>query len=156
VSQSHQLGHGPRQSLTHALFVEWQIRPMATSMTIASVVTGICALVLGPHASRAFTIIVGGRHGVDALIARGMGAFLAIGGLLVVAGVVRYGSFIELLGLGCMSAGAFIYGVGVLIGLGINGLIAGLFALGLSLGAALRVVLLAFVAKKLYEPPPRQ
>ena len=137
-----------------ALLVEWQIRPMATSMCISAIATGICALILGPGASRAFTIIAGQAGGADAVIARLMGLLLAAGGIMVIAGVVRYGSFIELLGLGSISAGSFIYAAAVLLGLGRNGLIAGLFALGLSLGAGLRVLLLAFIAKRLYTPPP--
>lgn len=139
-----------RLSIFRTLTFELRIRPTVTSMTIASIFVGACALVLGEDASRAFTLIAGDTGG--ALIAHMMGAALLLGGVATLAGIARLGSLVELLGLGLISAGSFIYGSGVLIGLGINGLIAGGFAIGLSVGTALRVALLSRAAKQLYDP----
>lgn len=139
-----------RLSIIRAVGVELRVRPTVTAMTFASIFVGACALVLGEDASRAFTLIAGESGG--ALIAHMMGGALCLGGILTLAGVSRLGSLVELLGLGLISAGAFIYGSGVLIGLGVNGLIAGGFAVGLSVGTALRVLLLSRAAKQLYGP----
>jgi hypothetical protein len=136
-------------NLLKALLSELRLRPMATSMTLAAIFVGVAALILGEGASKAFTII-GGPHG-GALIAHLMGALLAAGGVVTVAGVARLGSLAELFGLGLISAGAFIYGAGVLLGLGHQGLIAGGLALGLSVGAGLRVWLLSAAARQLAD-----
>jgi hypothetical protein len=138
-----------RQSIFRSITAELRIRPTVTCIIFASIFVGVCALVLGEDASRAF-IILGGENG-GALIAHVMGGLLCMGGILSLAGVARLGSLVELLGLGFVSAGAFIYGGGVLLGLGINGLIAGGFAIGISVGTALRVMLLASAATQLYD-----
>lgn len=142
----------PRISRLRVLYLEFLIRPMATAMTSAATFVGVCALILGEGASRAFTIIGGGPHG-GALIIHVMGALMAGGGVLTLVGVLRPLAIAELLGLGLVSAGALIYGAGVLIGLGTNGLVAGGLSLGLSVGAALRVVLLAAEARRLFNAP---
>lgn len=133
--------------LYRAFFTEFRIRPIATSMVCFSVSIGACAFVLGAGASRAFTII--GGSGGGALIAHSMGALMLLGGLVSLAGALRMGLFVEALGLVFVAAGAAIYGAGVLVGLGINGLIAGQLALGLAIGATGRVVLLVNTAKRL-------
>lgn len=134
--------------LYEAFYAELRIRPMATSMVVASIYCGVCAFILGEGASRAFTIIGGSGQG-GTLIAHSMGALMALGGLVSLSGSLRLGSLVELLGLVFIAAGAAIYGAGVLIGLGPNGLIAGGLALGLAIGAALRVLLLAATASRL-------
>jgi hypothetical protein len=132
-----------------AFYAELRIRPVATSVVLASIHCGVCALILGEGASRAFTII--GGQGGGALIAHLMGALLLLGGVLAVVGSLRLGSLVELLGLGLASAGLAIYGGGVLIGLGVNGLIAGSLALYVAGGVALRVLLLSATAKRLLD-----
>lgn len=134
-----------------AFYAEFRIRPTATSLVVASVICGVWALILGEGASRAFTVIGGGPGGSGALIAHLMGAFLLIGGLISLAGSLRLGTLVELLGLVFASAGWFIYGGGVLIGLGANGLIAGSLALILAVGSAGRVLLLTTQAKRFFN-----
>lgn len=148
VLHHHQTGE--RLSIFRAIALELRIRPTVTSMTFASVFVGICALILGEGASRAFTILGGDSGG--ALIAHVMGGALFLGGVITLAGIARLGSLFELMGLGLISGGSFIYAVAVFIGLGSNGLIAGGLAGGLAVGTALRVVLLARAATQLYGP----
>jgi hypothetical protein len=147
----HRRKPGARPSIFRAIAIELRIRPTVTSMTFASILAGICALFLGEGASRAFTILAGEAGG--ALIAHMMGGALFLGGVTTLAGVARLGSLVELLGLGLISGGAFVYAAAVLLGLGANGLIAGVLAAGLSVGTGLRVVLLLRAATQLYHPP---
>jgi hypothetical protein len=130
-------------------YAELRIRPVATSVVLASIHCGVGALILGERASRAFTII--GGQGGGALIAHLMGVLMLLGGVLAIAGSLRLGSLVELLGLGLAAAGLTIYGGGVLIGLGINGFIAGSLALYVAAGVALRVLLLSATAKRLLD-----
>ena len=146
----HRRKPGARPSIFRAIAIELRIRPTVTSMTFAAIFVGVCAMVLGEGASRAFTIL--GGHSGGALIAHVMGGALFLGGVATLAGVARLGSLVELLGLGLISGGAFVYAAAVFLGLGANGLIAGGLAAGLSVGTALRVVLLARAATQLYRP----
>jgi hypothetical protein len=142
---------GPeRKSIFQAIALEVRIRPTVSCMVFASIVAGTSALVLGSAASRAFTVI--GGQGADAYIARFMGAAFLIGGILAMTGVTRQKLFIEMLGLGLIAGGAFIYASALFVGLGLNGLIAGTFALGLCVGTALRIRLLTRAARRLYPP----
>jgi hypothetical protein len=126
-------------------------RPWSMVMTITAVPVGVAALLLGEDASRAFTIIGGGGF-ASALIPHLIGALLLFGGFLALAGVARHGHFWEALGLSCIAAGSLIYGFGVLVGLGLNGLIAGGLGIGNGVGAGLRAVLVASLVKR----PPRR
>jgi hypothetical protein len=150
----HRREPGARLSIFRAIGIELRIRPTVTSMTFASIFVGMCAMVMGQNASRAF-IELGGQSG-GALIAHVMGVALFLGGVAALAGIARLGSLVELLGLGLISAGAFIYAVAVFLGLGASGLIAGGLASGLSLGTALRVVLLTRAATRLYDDAVQQ
>ena len=143
-------GQDGRPSIARAIWIELRIRPTVTSMLFASIFVGVCAMILGEGASRAFTDL-GGENG-GALIAHVMGGALFLGGLAALAGIARLGSLVELLGLGLVSGGAFVYAAAVLLALGPNGLIAGGLAAGLSMGTAMRVVLLMRAATQLYGP----
>lgn len=135
--------------VAYMIYIQLRERPMASCMTFASVFVGVSALVLGERASRAFIEIGGGG-----LVVRLIGLFLATGGVLTTVGVIRSRTFPELVGLGLVSAGAFIYGVGVLFGLGRSGMIAGGLSLGLATGATLRVLMIVQAAKVLYVHNP--
>lgn len=80
---------------------------------------GIAAIILGDHASRAFTELGGGS------MIRVMGAAMLVGGLLVATGIVRADFFLEVIGLALAAFGATVYGIGVVMGLGTQGLVTG-------------------------------
>src|SRR5258708_4896323 len=104
---------------------------------------GAATIVLGDQASRAFTLIPGGG-----LIAHILGGLLALGGAVSVAGTLKMGSFTELLGQVFIAAGTFLYAGGVVIGLGLNGIIAGGAYLAIAIGSVGRVILLAHLARQ--------
>jgi hypothetical protein len=141
---------GDRRSIVQTIVREFRVRPTVTSMIFGCVQAGIGATILGAGASRAFTVI--GGEGADQYIARGMGMAMTIGGLLALAGIARLGLLIEMLGLGIMSTGLFIYTFALFTGLGLNGYVAGTLSGWLSFGTLLRVILLTRAAKQLDLP----
>lgn len=132
------------------LWSEFRVRPVATAVGVGMIPVGIIATALGEGASRAFTLIPIG-HGV----AHAMGLLLVVGGFLTVAGIVRRDATLEMAGVSFISAGTFIYGAGVIIGLGWNGAIAGGLALMIAVGTFGRVFLLVHAATKLPVQGPQ-
>lgn len=118
------------------LLVAWRAKPTAVTIPIAMVPIGVIALVLGEDASRAFTNI-GGE-----IVIRSLGAAMALGGVSVAFGILRNDVVYEGVGLTLCSLGALLYGTGVILGLGEQGLIAGLGYLAFATGFLGRVWLL--------------
>jgi hypothetical protein len=111
-------------------------RPTATALPLTLIAAGIVAVVLGSHASKAFDNLGG------ALLVRFLGVVLLLGGLVVVTGIIRSDPALEPIGLTLIAAGLAFYGVGVALGLGTQGLIAGLIAVGSAVGFLGRIRLL--------------
>jgi hypothetical protein len=130
-------------SLYRSFKFAFALRPLAVTVPAAMVPIGIATLALGSEASRAFSLIPGGS-----LIAHVLGLLLFLGGVLTIAGTVRLGTFCELIGLVFVSTGSFLYAGGVIIGLGVNGLIAGGAYAAITVGCAGRVVMLGSLAHK--------
>lgn len=130
------------QSAWQRLKQSWLVKSMATSIPIVMIPVGICALVMGEDASRAFTLISGGQ-----LVAHVFGLGLCVGGLLVVVGIMRAETFIEALGLIMLGSGSLLYSGGVILGLRENGLIAGGMALAIGIGALGRMYFLTSLAR---------
>ena len=128
-------------SLVKAFTFAFALRPLAVTVPAAMVPIGIATVALGDNASRAFTLIPGGS-----LIAHALGILLTVGGVLTLAGTLRMGTFVELLGLAFVAMGAFLYAAGVLIGLGENGIIAGGAYAAIAIGCLGRVVMLGSLA----------
>jgi hypothetical protein len=82
-------------------------------------IIGLAAIILGDNASRAFTELGGGS------MIRVMGAAMLVGGALVTTGIVRADYLLEVIGLALAAFGATVYGVGVVMGLGTQGLVTG-------------------------------
>lgn len=120
------------------------LRPTATLISIGVIPTGIFALSLGEGASRAFTLIPGGS-----LVAHAFGLLLVIGGALSVTALARSDVFLELLGQIAIALGAGLYALGVYIGLGLNGLIAGSLSAVIASGAVAKVLAQTRVADEL-------
>lgn len=123
--------------------IAWRTKPIATTMPLAMVIVGILAVVLGDSASRAFDNLGG-----DIMI-RVLGVALMIGGALATTGLVRNDSMVELFGLTLAALGAAIYGVGVILGLQTQGLIAGLGYLAIAVAFLGRIQLLLRAADSL-------
>jgi hypothetical protein len=116
----------------------------ATGLPVTLIPTGLIAVILGSHASKAFDNIGG------AFLVRFLGAVMLIGGTTIVTGIIRTDPAYEPIGLTFVSLGLGIYGTGVIIGLGTQGLIAGMIAIGAGLGFLGRVLRLIRAA------PPRE
>ena len=110
------------------LWCAWIEEPTVTTLPLVMIPIGVEALILGGHASKAFDNLGG------AFLVRGLGAALLVGGLVVVAGIIRRDPALEPIGLAIAAVGATLYGGGVMLGLGSQGLIAGQFAIGVAIG----------------------
>jgi hypothetical protein len=97
----------------------WREQPTAVTLPLGMTVIGLAAIVLGENASRAFVELGG-----SAMI-RVMGAAMLVGGLLVAASIIRSDYLLEVMGLALAAFGATVYGIGVILGLGLNGLVTG-------------------------------
>lgn len=123
----------------------WAVQPY--SLTIACVLTpvGALALVTGDRVSSALSILGAG------IVSRVMGAFLLAGGALMLAGVARRSATAHAMGLVLLSAGTGIYGLGVILGLGWAGCVAGPGYLAMTVAQMRRVQIILALAD---EPPP--
>lgn len=110
------------------LWCAWVEEPTVTTLPLVMIPIGVEALILGGHASKAFDNLGG------SLLVRALGVALLVGGLVVVAGIIRRDPALEPIGLAIAAVGAILYGGGVMLGLGSQGLIAGQFAIGVAIG----------------------
>lgn len=101
---------------------------MAVTLPLGMILIGLVTVVLGESVSRAFVELGG-----SAMI-RVMGAAMLTGGLLVAASIIRNDFLLEVIGLALAAFGCTVYGIGVLFGLGLNGLVTGPENLLLALG----------------------
>lgn len=101
------------------LWAAWRTQPTAVTLPLGMTVIGLAAIILGDDASRAFTELGGGA------MIRVMGAAMLAGGLLVAVSIVRNDVLLEVIGLALAAFGATVYGIGVMLGLGLNGLVTG-------------------------------
>jgi len=117
----------------------FRTRPGTTFLTAGMVIPGVYALILGAGASQAFTNLVGIRGAQ--IIAHSLGTALLFGAVLGIIGVARDDRFIELMGLVLIIAGASMYSIGVVLGLGAKGGMAALFAANIAAAMIARTVL---------------
>lgn len=113
-------------------------RPYTIVFATVFIIPGVLALIYGDATSSALTNISAG------ILSRIMGALFLIGCTLVLYGLAQGQSLYETTGLFSIASACFIYGLGVLFGLGLGGTIAGPIALAVCLGSILRAV--SFVA----------
>jgi hypothetical protein len=104
-----------RRKIYHA----WREQPTAVTLPLGMIFLGLGAMILGDHVSRAFTEIGGGA------MIRVMGAAMFAGGLLVAISIIRDDIFLEVMGLALTAFGATFFGIGVILGLGVQGFVAG-------------------------------
>lgn len=96
-------------------------------------IPGVLAVICGDDVSRALSNLVADD------LSRGMGAALLLGALLVLFGVLRREPLVEVSGLIFLAMGCAIYGLGVVLGLGLAGMVAGPGFLAIALGTVFRI-----------------
>ena len=106
----------------------WDERPDSVTAPVLWVFPGLVAIILGDGVSKAFENLGSGTS------IRILGVALVVGGLTVLVGILRKDTSIEMIGLLVTVFGSMIYGVGVVMGLGWQGIMAGGFALGPAVG----------------------
>lgn len=131
-----------------ALYVTWRSKPTATTLPLGMIAAGLVAVVLGLESSKAFAELGG------ATLVRVMGICMVLGGLVVVAGILRDDAALEPIGLTLAALGAAIYGVVAVVGLGTQGLITGIDHLLITVGFLGRIALLLARAPKAGPGPP--
>ena len=129
---------GPVQRLRLA----WVDRPYTVVLAAVLVIPGALAVIYGDDVSRALATIAANT------VSRAMGVALLTGGITTITGIGRGRSLVEVIGLSLLAVGCGIYGLGVLLGLGFAGAVAGSGFLAIALATVRRVVTLAAVAPK--------
>jgi hypothetical protein len=127
-----------RQQLQSA----WVHRPYTVVLAVVLVIPGALAIVYGDEVSQALSNIAAGT------ISRLMGTLLVVGSALTLTGIARNRALTETLGLTVTAIGCAIYGLGVILGLGLHGAVAGSGFLAIAAGTIRRVITLAAVARK--------
>jgi hypothetical protein len=117
-------------------------RPYTSALAVILPIPGILAVIYGDEVSQALSNISAG------ILSRFMGAALLIGGVMIMVGIIRGKSLVEAVGLTLMAAGCAIYGLGVILGLGLAGSVAGAGFLAIAVGTILRVMSLTAVARE--------
>lgn len=150
----HQLVGEPRQgayfdegfrgtaSVIWQLRSAWVHRPYTVVLAVVLLVPGALAIVYGDEVSQALSNIAAGT------ISRLMGTLLVVGSALTLLGIARNRALTETLGLTVTAIGCAIYGLGVILGLGLHGAVAGSGFLAIAAGTIRRVITLAAVARE--------
>ncbi len=148
VSQSGQRAHrdpgsrGLTPTVRQQLQSAWVNRPYTVVLAVALVFPGVLAIVYGDDVSQALSNIAAGS------ISRLMGTLLVVGSALTLIGIARNRTLTETLGLTATAIGCAIYGLGVILGLGLHGAVAGSGFLAIAAGTIRRVITLAAVARE--------
>lgn len=129
------------------LWAAWREQPTAVTLPLGMTVIGLAAIVLGETASRAFVELGG-----SAMI-RVMGAAMLVGGLLVAVSIICSDYLLEVIGLALAAFGATVYGTGVILGLGLNGLVTGPENLLIALAFFGRIALISRRARAVASSP---
>lgn len=115
----------------------WVHRPFTVVLAVVLTIPGVLALIYGDRVSQALSNVAADH------ISRSMGAALLVGGITTLAGITRGHTLTELLGLSMLAAGCGLYGIGVIAGLGLAGMVAGPISLAVSFAIIRRVITLA-------------
>jgi len=132
----------PELRLTWQRLIEsWKYRPYVTAFPIGLIPVGVLAILFGDKVSAALGNLAANS------ISRGMGFALFTGGLITLLGILSHRALSVTLGMSIMAFGLGIYGVGVILGLGLAGMVAGPIALIASIATIRQVVTLAQMAE---------
>lgn len=122
-------------------------RPYTLALALVLPIPGTLALIYGDAVSAAL-----GNIAADT-VSRFMGAALLAGAVLTLIGLARNKHVYEFTGLSILAIGLAVYGLGVLLGLGLQGAVAGPIALAVSLGTVLRLRSLSAKARVISSEP---
>ena len=132
----------PELRLTWQRLVEsWKHRPYVTGFAVGLIPVGVLAILLGDKVSAALGNLAANT------ISRGMGFALFTGGLITLLGITSHRALTLTVGMGVMAFGLSLYGVGVVLGLGLAGMVAGPIALIATIATIRQVVTLAQIAE---------
>lgn len=120
----------------------WVYAPYSFALAVALAVSGTLAIVYGDAVSQALSNIAAD------VVSRSMGGCFLVGGVALLAGVVRNSSLAQAVGLAAMSAGLGVYGLGVIFGLGLAGMVAGPICVALSIASIRRILTTAALAHR--------
>ena len=137
-----QSSHSMTPSIRRQLQSAWVHRPYTVVLAVVLVFPGALAIVYGDEVSQALSNIAAGS------ISRLMGALLVVGSALTLTGIARNRTLTETLGLTVTAIGCALYGLGVILGLGLHGAVAGSGFLAIAAGTIRRVITLAAVARE--------
>lgn len=124
------------------LYRAWAKTQTPVILPLALIAVGVVSLVLGEGASKSFSNLGG------ALVIRIMGAFMVVGGGLIISSILKSNYTREVLGLTLAALGAAIYGGGVVLGLHSQGLVSGIGYTGITLTLLGRVYFLLQEARR--------
>ncbi|MDQ3762831.1 MAG: hypothetical protein M3460_14605 [Actinomycetota bacterium] len=130
------------RSAIRRLQLAWVHRPFTVVLAAVLSFPGALAVIYGDEVSRALATIAADT------VSRAMGVALLAGGVTTIVGIARGRSLVEAIGLSLLAVGCGIYGLGVLLGLGFAGAVAGSGFLAVALATVRRVVTLAAVTPK--------
>ena len=102
---------------------------------------GVLAIIFGDKVSRALGELAANS------ISRGMGFALFTGGVITLLGILSRRALSVTLGMGFMAVGLSIYGVGVILGLGLGGMVAAPVALIAAIASIRQAVTMAQVTE---------
>ena len=148
VDQAGQWAHrdpgsrGVTPTVRQQLQSAWVHRPYTVVLAVALMFPGALAIFYGDEVSQALSNIAAGA------ISRLMGTLLVAGSALTLTGIARNRALTETLGLTVTAIGCAIYGLGVILGLGLHGAVAGSGFLAIAAGTIRRVITLAAIARE--------
>jgi len=123
------------------LVESWKFRPFVTAYSIGLIPVGVLAIIFGDKVSRALGELAANS------ISRGMGFALFTGGVITLLGILSRRALSMTLGMGFMAFGLGLYGVGVILGLGLGGMVAAPVALIAAIASIRQAVTMAQVTE---------
>lgn len=123
-------------------------RPFTLALAVGTAIPGVTAIIYGDAASRALEAIAAG------VLSRIIGVALLGSSIALMIGISLGKSLWEAIGLGLVVFGCGLYGVGVLLGLALGGMIAGPLSLIIAVGAGLRMMSLTVAARMVTDHSP--
>jgi len=128
----------PEMRLVWPRFVEaWRFRPYITAFAVGLIPVGVLAIIYGDKVSKALGNLAANS------VSRGVGFALFTGGIVTLLGILSHRALMQTLGMAFLALGLGIYGVGVILGLGLGGMIAGPIALLACAATVRRIITMA-------------
>ena len=128
----------PEMRLAWQRLVEaWRFRPYITAFAIGLIPVGVLAIIYGDRVSKALGNLAAN------FVSRGVGFALFTGCIITLLGILSHRALMQTIGMAFLAVGLGIYGVGVILGLGLGGMIAGPIALLACAATVRRIITMA-------------